>query len=77
MSIRLITTLLIIGSFFFLPWWLVLPVILWHGIYFSPAYELILFGFTADVVYGVSYTYTLYAGIFCICVYIIRSYIRT
>jgi hypothetical protein len=77
MKTRVIVSLLVILSFFFLPWWLVLPLVLWHGVYFAPSYELILFGFTADVLYGASYTYTFYAGLFCIIVYIIRSYIRT
>jgi hypothetical protein len=64
-------------AFFLLPWWVLVPAVLAYAIYYTPAVEVIAFGFLADHLYGVSYTYTLTMSIVCFLVYFMKSYIRT
>ncbi len=77
MNVHTILGIFVGVSFFFLPWWLVAPCVVVYGIYYSPAYEMLVYGCIADVLYGVPYVYTLSAACFCAVVYILKSYIRT
>lgn len=46
-------------SFFVVPWWAVLALLLVYTAYFSPAYESIALGFFADTLYNTGPIYTL------------------
>ncbi len=75
-EIRISALVLTLLSLFFLPWWLFAPIAFLYAVFYSPAYEVIVFGFLADQVYGVSYVYTVLSSLLFISIYFIRSKIR-
>ncbi len=77
LEIRISALVLTLVSLFFLPWWLFIPIALLYAVYYTPAYEVILFGFLADQVYGVSYVYTMSAAAAFISIYLIKSQLRS
>ncbi len=76
-QLRLIFFVALFVAFFVLPWWILVPAVLAYCIYYTPAIEVIAFGFLADHLYGVSYTYTITMSIVCFLVYFMKSYVRT
>jgi len=76
-QLRLLFFVSLLLSFFLLPWWVSVPAVLAYCIYYTPAVEVIAFGFLADNLYGVSYIYTYIASAVCFLVYFIKSHIRT
>lgn len=75
-EIRISALVLTVLSLFLLPWWLFAPIALLYAVIYNPAHEVIAFGFLADQVYGVSYTYTLLSALLFMSIYFVRSRIR-
>jgi hypothetical protein len=73
---RLITNLLFITGFFFVPWWLGIFFVI-GGLILSPvAIEIIAYGICYDALFGNGVAdFSLYATFFTICLFVLASFL--
>lgn len=78
MKKRIIFDIILLGTIFYAPWWIV-AILAFAGVFYYPAYlEIFIFGMLFDILYG-SGSYSL-SGVYGIlgatAIYIIASYAR-
>lgn len=63
-------------GFFFVPWWVVYLAVIAYSIYYTPTFEIIVFGLLADILYGSLYVHTISVSLWASVVYGVRSRLR-
>lgn len=53
MNKRIFFSIVLFGAVFYAPWWVIIAIGVFGGLYFDSYYELIFAGFLVDLLYGV------------------------